>query len=413
MPARVLFILFLACTLCGEGMLTVTLTWTILDKGGSVTHLGIILALMSILPFLIQKYSKKIRKQITQKPLQVFSIVRFIGIVIVFLSIINFDQLNVLNLYILASLFSIILFLSTQSLETYMSHLVLDGKISASEASNNLQTSIQIGAFGGNALAGFLMNLGGFKFVLYGLTISLGIGIFLPIVLPLLNINNREQITKSALSKSNDNNSKLSNNTRILWLSVTGIAVLTIQLAAFNFLVPVLFYDIYHFDPMHYGLVSSAAGVGALLATLVGKFERFIPIQIFLLIAVFDIVIGLTKSWYLSMIAAFGLGFAFNRSRITQRTIMFKFLKVKEETSIWASRSTLAFQFTKAFLPLILSFPLQWIGTNNTGNILGVIGGLVSFVMFIIYLFEVKYIKLSQKEQQLDVPIANIKNSNI
>ncbi len=53
MPIQFLFIVLLALTLCGEGMLTVTLTWTILDKGGSVTHLGIILTLMSLLPFFI------------------------------------------------------------------------------------------------------------------------------------------------------------------------------------------------------------------------------------------------------------------------------------------------------------------------------------------------------------------------
>ncbi|MBJ8032202.1 MFS transporter, partial [Bacillus cereus group sp. N21] len=77
--------------------------------------------------------------------------------------LLNSEHINVFTLYIFAGVFSIILFLSTQSLETYMSQMVLSGEIPAGKASNMLQTAIQIGAFGGNAIAGFMMNVGGFN----------------------------------------------------------------------------------------------------------------------------------------------------------------------------------------------------------------------------------------------------------
>ncbi len=84
-------------------------------------------------------------------------------------------------------------FLSERNLETYMSQMVLSGEIPAGKASNMLQTAIQIGAFGGNAIAGFMMNVGGFNNVLYGLAFSLGIGVFLPLLMPLLKSKEVQQ----------------------------------------------------------------------------------------------------------------------------------------------------------------------------------------------------------------------------
>lgn len=193
------FIIVLALTLSGEGMLTVTLTWTILDRGGSVTQLGIILALMSILPFILQKYFSKLRKLIENSPLLIFSICRGIGIIVALYSLFNAKHIGVNSLYIFAGIFSVILFLSTQSLETFMSQLVLKGKITSKKASNLLQTSIQFGAFGGNAIAGFLLNMGGFTYILCALIFSLGIGIFVSFFTKRLENNQNDNGEKQQL----------------------------------------------------------------------------------------------------------------------------------------------------------------------------------------------------------------------
>ncbi|MGQ0454256.1 MFS transporter, partial [Bacillus sp. SS-TM] len=148
----------------------------------------------------------------------------------------------------------------------------------------------------------------------------------------------------------------------------------------------------------------AAAGLGALLATLVGKFEKFIPRSIFILIAVFDITLGLVHSWYLAIAVSFMLGFVFNRSRINQRTVMFDFIKTKEETVIWSSRSTLAFQFTKAALPLTLALPIQWIGIMHAGHLFGVIGTIVAATMMVIYLNELNHRKKVEVLQQEVAP---------
>lgn len=197
MLRKISFILFLAITLSGEGMLTVTLLWTILDKGGSAINIGLILAIMSVVPFLIQKYVRPVRTVLTHRPLQVFALARLGGLVVLGLPLLFPEEMMIYSLYLLAGLFSVILFLSIQSLEAYMSHMVLEGALSADQASNTLQTSIQIGAFGGNALAGLLLSLGGFFTVMIGLAVSLGIGMVLPYVASFfaaaLNPQKREQ----------------------------------------------------------------------------------------------------------------------------------------------------------------------------------------------------------------------------
>lgn len=394
---RLFFILILALTLSGEGMLTVTLTWTILDNGGSVINLGIILSLMSILPFLIQNYSKKLRGLITNSPLLIFGICRSIGIIVVIFSLANSKYIGLNSLYVFAGIFSIILFLSTQSLETFMSQLVLDGKLTANKASNLLQTSIQIGAFGGNAIAGFLLSIGGFVYVLYALLVSLGAGIFVSFFKKSLSASNITPVSTSKTDVTN-NHKQLKSNSIVLTLSVIAVGILTIQLSSFNFLIPILFHDVYKWEPDQYGLVSSAAGVGALLATLIGKYEKYIPGNIFILIVFIDLTLGMVNSWYLSIFCALALGFVFNRSRIFQRQIMFENIYTKEETSIWAGRSTVVFQVTKSILPLCLSFLLEWIGNMNSGKMLGSVGIFVTLCLLIIYSYERKYSKVVRKQ---------------
>jgi len=384
------FIIVLALTLSGEGMLTVTLTWTILDRGGSVTQLGIILALMSILPFILQKYFSKLRRLIANSPLLLFSICRGIGIIVALYSLFNAKHIGVNSLYIFAGIFSVILFLSTQSLETFMSQLVLKRKITSEKASNLLQTSIQLGAFGGNAIAGFMLNMGGFSYVLCALIVSLGIGVFVSFFTRRLEDNKNDNSEKQQINIERTPVTNLKSNTLVLTLTVLAVGILTVQLASFNFLIPIIYHDVHKWNPSEYGMVSSAAGVGALLATLIGKYEKYIPTYIFLLLALIDLTLGFVNSWFISILCALCLGFVFNRSRIFQRQLMFDHIFMKEETVVWTGRSTLVLQITKAATPLFLSIPLEWIGNKHSGALLGGVGISVVLLLSVVYYFESK-----------------------
>lgn len=391
----------MAFTLSGEGILTVTLTWTILDRGGSVTQLGIILALTSVLPFILQKYFSILRNLIANSPLLIFSICRGAGIIVALYSLFNNEHIGVISLYLFAGIFSIVLFLSTQSLETFFSQLVMKGLIPSNKASNLLQTSIQLGAFGGNAIAGLMMNMGGFTYVLYALIFSLGIGMFVSFFTNGLddahkNITEQQSDTIKVLKNAKD-------NTPVLKLTVLAVGILTIQLASFNFLTPIIYHDVYKWDPSEYGIVSSAAGVGALLATLIGKYEKYIPAHIFIFIAIIDLILGFVNSWPISIVCALCLGFVFNRSRIFQRQLMFDYMFTKEETVIWTSRSTLILQITKAGTPFILAIPLEWIGNQYSGAFLGFIGLSVVLLLTAVYYLENKHGKKTDEDIKITI----------
>lgn len=398
---RIPFIIFLALTLCGEGMLTVTMLWTVLDQGGTVMSMGLVMALMSIVPFLMQKYSKTVRNLMTNRPIQVFGAARIVGIVVIGVLFALISELQIVHLYVMAGLFSIILFLSTQSLESYMSHLVLEGKLSSAHASNMMQTGIQIGAFGGNAIAGFLLASGGFMTVLIGISVSLAIGMFFPLVTRMLGkkFDQAPNVAAAAKAKAVSVMTDAYRN-RVLASTVIGVVVLTMQLASFNFLGPITFHDVFQWDAMEYGIVSSAAGVGALMATLIGRWDRYVPKQLFLLIFVLDLIIGSVNVWAFVVFTGFCLGFVFNHTRITQRVIMFDHVRTKEETTLWTSRTTLAFQFMKAVVPLVLVFPLGLVGEERSGQMFALVGLTVTVCMFFVHRQQVKRPVL---EEQADV----------
>lgn len=68
MIQTILFILFLSITLCGDTILNITLIWSVLEQGGSITHLSIIITIMSLVPILLQKYSFFLKLHLKNDP---------------------------------------------------------------------------------------------------------------------------------------------------------------------------------------------------------------------------------------------------------------------------------------------------------------------------------------------------------
>lgn len=188
MIQTILFILFLSITLCGDTILNITLIWSVLEQGGSITHLSIIITIMSLVPILLQKYSFFLKTALKERPLLIFSLARILGIVFLLVFLIQFaGNTNVYGLYLIGGVFSVILFLTNQSLEIYMSQMVLDGKIKSHKASHDLQTAIQIGAFGGSAITGVLLSIGGLPMISTVLMVTLAVGMMAPWLIPILS----------------------------------------------------------------------------------------------------------------------------------------------------------------------------------------------------------------------------------
>ncbi|OMF12600.1 hypothetical protein BK131_18455 [Paenibacillus amylolyticus] len=384
MMQTILFILFLSITLCGDTILNITLIWSVLEQGGSITHLSIIITIMSLVPILLQKYSFFLKTALKERPLLIFGLARILGIVFLLVFLIQFSgNTNVYGLYLIGGIFSVILFLSNQSLEIYMSQMVLDGKIKSHKASHDLQTAIQIGAFGGSAVTGILLSIGGLPMISTVLMVTLAVGMLAPWLIPILSRSGQvEQNVQKATAEAPQITYSDAIRKKVLNMTILAVVVLTIQLGAINFIVPILFHDIYNWDSSRYGAMGAAMGLGAFLATLIRKWEHRIPMYLFILIGVIDIIIGTVQVFTVSLICGFMLGFVFNRTRIMQRSVMFDNLRSREETMKWSGRSTFATQFTRSVVPLVLALPLSLMGQENTGVLLGTLGVTVTVILF-------------------------------
>ncbi|MCM3216671.1 MFS transporter [Niallia taxi] len=376
-------------------MLNLMLIWTILEKKGSIVHLGIAICIMSIVPYLVQKYVKSLKLLMSTKPLIVFGSVRILGILVLAMMFFVLDTNSVYTYYLVGGIFACIFFLSMQSLEAYMSQKVIEGKINSSVASNNLQAAVQVGAFGGNSLTGILLAVGGIKLVGLILSLTLIIGVCIPLFLPLLADQKTKGISNLKKQEATEEeevtlNPSINKNV-ILSLTVIGVTVLTIQLASINFLLPIIVHDVFEWSSVQYGVIGAAMGLGAFVATILGKWNKYVPNSIFILILVIDLLIGQLAYWSVAIVLGFVLGLVFNHSRIYQRILMFNFITSNDETVIWSGRTTVAFQFTKALIPLVLVFPLSLIGDHNAGLLLGIIGVIVTVLLGIIYWCEKRW----------------------
>src|SRR5262249_9509122 len=132
----------------------------------SPLNLGLLLALIALGPYLAQRALPAVSKKMADCPELAFALTRIVGVVVCVLGL-TVGSDSTMMLYLLAGLFSVIFFLSQQAVEVLVAVGVLWGRMSANHGARLLQTGTQIGVFGGAALAGFALDLGGMSAVLW------------------------------------------------------------------------------------------------------------------------------------------------------------------------------------------------------------------------------------------------------
>src|SRR5579859_4368109 len=140
-------IAILSIGLSADALVLISLLWVILREGGSGQAVGIAAFFMALLPYLLQKFSKRLTETLARDPAKVYSSVRQVGFALSLIcAILPEGSLPLPALYAISGAFALLTFLTTQSLETLVSFRVLEKAVSPNLASRILQTSIQIGA---------------------------------------------------------------------------------------------------------------------------------------------------------------------------------------------------------------------------------------------------------------------------
>lgn len=236
-----------------------------------------------------------------------------------------------------------------------MGQEVLLRRITSNQASRILQTAIQMAAFLGAAMAGFVLNWRGMNGVLLVNVLTYACGSLCFLLLNQVVIfHQTETLTQSALSKVHHQGNKT-----ILWLALLGLAMLTIQIAGFNLFVPLMAQHEKHWSASQFGVIDAIAGSGAFLSTfiLVDK-GRIAHLWIVSFVAIFlcDASFYFLNNIYFVSVSAFCLGFFINAFRIKQREMIYDNVSNTHEILEWTGRITAMTAFIKALSPLILSF---------------------------------------------------------
>lgn len=336
--------LALAITMVAEGMITVNLIWSGAQAGQSPLVLGIVLFVMNIVPFVAQKCVPPLASQISARPLRTLVRVRLLGVPVALAGYFIIPDNAGGSLILIAAGLAFVTFISQQALETYMGQLTVAGRLDAGSAARLSQAALQGGVFAGNAAAGVVIATVGtpYVYVLIGLLFLTSIG--------LTGFRDTDDVQPRSTEQAPS--SPLGGSGRVGWMLVACMSLLAIQMMGFNYFVPVIFESRPALTAAHYGFVSAAAGIGALLATTIAMQNSALVIAMAMVVVVSNAILGHSTHIALWLTSGFMIGFGFNLARVRVRQLLFETLRDRSDAAVWGGRITIGFRSTAALAPL-------------------------------------------------------------
>ncbi|WP_375669819.1 hypothetical protein [Bartonella sp. CL29QHWL] len=365
--------------------------WNAYRITSSSVFLGVTMALGTLMPYLLKK-SGLVRIKASLRLVDLYK--RRIIIYSLLLLIALFHYADSPFGFIAVSISIGYLSLITLStLETYNTKLALSGYISAQKASRIMQTVVQIGAFLGAALSGYLLEAtsprGAAAEIGYnGLIVTLCV---FDIIISLIagyiifcDEYNATDTTTLATGKKTAPTPQADELSRELKLLCVCIGLIGFHICAYNTLATILFQSVKNFGSEYYGLCSAVAGVGAFLAAFI-KIPRFEFILPALMLSMADLIFSTTQSPYFAVVFCFFIGFSMNTMRINARKHTIEATKTEAQAELVGSYSGMLYTLSQSagyvILGLLTSSALM--GPQAAVYLLPLIG----LIIFIYVLF--------------------------
>jgi len=332
--------------------LMIGLFWSSLQITGSPLTLGLVLCLSVLLPFGVQRLARHCGLEV--KPgFRCMLMVRAVGFLIVLSGALAGSFHVLYGFVLMILLIGILGFFTTSTLEAVNTRFILAKLASTPSAARWMQTSIQLGAFVGEALGGIVLEWAGIDhfielFCTTACAAALAV-LFSPLGKPQL-----EWAVTEVTLKSDEGALDTNQNRHLLHPRCFGLGMIGFHIGTFNTLTPVIFQMLKHWSPADFGIASAVAGVGAFVAAVrpTPKLpDSVLPLSILLM----DAVLVYSGSIVMSTGACFLLGYSINHLRIQLRMQLMDLARTPTDADHIASFSAVYYLLMQAAAPLILT----------------------------------------------------------
>ncbi|MBA2923285.1 MFS transporter [Pseudomonas sp. P7] len=327
--------------------IVIAMVWFGLETTGSTFLVGATLCMATVVPYLCEQYiGKFFTIELSLKRLLYIRLAAFAAVLGL-----SFTQAALLPIGFLAIAFVVGVtdYFTISTLESKNTKLVLAGLTDSDTCARLMQTSIQIGAFGGALLGGLIVDVFSVNETLQIISLAAIVslaGVYLVADSP--SAHGTDQTAASTAAAPLD-------LPRNLYILIIVLSMIGFHIGAFNSLVPIVFQKLYEWNATLFGVASGLAGLGAFSAAVLPRIKLNSYGAIALVILA-DVAIVYFQNLYVMMAAAFLLGFCINSLRIQLRKTLIESAPNDRVADVIAAKSSLYYLLVSGSAPMILTF---------------------------------------------------------
>lgn len=327
--------------------IVIAMVWFGLETTGSTFLVGATLCVATVVPYLCEQYiGKFFTIELSLKRLLYIRLAAFAAVLGL-----SFTQAALLPIGFLAIAFVVGVtdYFTISTLESKNTKLVLAGLTDSDTCARLMQTSIQIGAFGGALLGGLIVDVFSVNETLQIISLSAIVslaGVYLVADSP--SAHGTDQTAASTAAAPLD-------LPRNLYILIIVLSMIGFHIGAFNSLVPIVFQKLNEWNATLFGVASGLAGLGAFSAAVLPRIKLNSYGAIALVILA-DVAIVYFQNLYVMMAAAFLLGFCINSLRIQLRKTLIESAPNDRVADVIAAKSSLYYLLVSGSAPMILTF---------------------------------------------------------
>lgn len=327
--------------------IVIAMVWFGLETTGSTFLVGATLCVATVVPYLCEQFiGKFFTVELSMRRLLYIRLTAFgaiLGLSLTDAALLPIGFLSIAFVVGVTDYFTI------STLESKNTKLVLAGLTNSDTSARLMQTSIQIGAFGGALLGGVIVDIFSvnqtLQIISLAAIVSLG-ATLLVAATPTSDDPVQAPETSAILARHLPAN---------LYILIIVLSMIGFHIGAFNSLVPIVFQKLNEWNATLFGVASGLAGLGAFSAAVLPRI-KLNSYSAMLMVVLADVAIVYFQNLYVMMAAAFLLGFCINSLRIQLRKTLIESAPNARIADVIAAKSSLYYLLVSGSAPMILTF---------------------------------------------------------